>query len=122
MKCLVCNKLFIIKRSIKTLLELQKYLICNECYKANPIKLNKSTIPLDNQKNAFIISLFLDNSYVNYKAFILEYSNIAIYYINYYLLLYDVFNICKKTINDLNYISKLVDDDVYVLCFRCRLV
>ena len=57
MKCLNCGKVFIVKRKLNTILNLKDEVVCDECLKRYPIKINFSSIPLSNY-NLEIIYLF----------------------------------------------------------------
>ncbi|MGM9971282.1 MAG: hypothetical protein ACI35W_02600 [Anaeroplasmataceae bacterium] len=122
MICMLCNKSFLIKRRIKDLLVKQKYLVCDNCYKAHPLTIDNIVLPLNNNKNGYIISLFNESEVIDFSGFMFEYSIIASKYIDKYLILYDTLNLTDKTIDIFNILSNLVDDDLYIITNRCRLL
>lgn len=120
--CIVCHKSFIIKRSIKELLKKQMYLICDMCYKAHPLKLNVLNIPLEGGYEAFILSLFDESEKFNADGYILEYSKIVCKYLNKEPIVENNFSLNKKNIKRLDTISKLLQNNVYVICNRCKIM
>lgn len=122
MKCLICKKEFIIKRKIKDLLIKQIYFVCNNCYKTYPIKLDMTKVPLSNNKELIIISLFEEDNKFNADAYILEYSKIALRYINKYAILLDNLFLSEDIINYYDVISRLISQNVYVICNRLKVV
>ena len=65
MKCSECNKEFIVKRKISDLLKKQFYLICDDCYKKYPIKIEYIELPLNNNHYLKIISLLDESIKIN---------------------------------------------------------
>lgn len=122
MKCLVCGKTFIIKRKIKELFSKQMYLICDECYKAHPLKLNVVEIPLSYGYKAKVLSLFNETDRFNADAYLIEYSKIVTRYLKYYPIMENNFCLCKKTLKRLDVISNLIKQDVFIICNRCMLM
>lgn len=122
MECMLCKKGFVIKRKISEILIKQRYLICDKCYYEHPININTLILPLDNSKQAIIISILNEKDIVNHHAFMFEYSEIVRRYINQTIFLYDNLTINDKTINLLNILSKLADNNLIILTYRCRIV
>lgn len=122
MKCIACNNEFIIKRKIKDLLVKQKYLVCNKCFYEHINNINLLALPLDNKRLCYIVEILNENDKVNMNAFLLEYSRVVEKLISKYLILMDNLTIFKNKIEELDIISNLIDDDIFVICFRCRIV
>ena len=117
LKCLICGKDFVIKRGFNDILRTKKEFVCDKCYKDNPIEIEFNYIPLKNHQLE-IVSLF-KTSYVNHDAFINEYSQIyqklkeekghkPIY-------LYDSFVLTEDKINEFDYLSEALDEDITIL-------
>lgn len=119
--CKICKRGFIIERGISRLLCKDNYLVCNRCYKDNPINLNISNIPLNNGRCLKIITLFDNDSYLNYSSFIYEYSKVASFYIKFEPIFLDRIYLNEKFISDMNDLSEIKDDDIYVLTYKCEI-
>jgi len=118
MKCLSCNRDFIIKRTIKNLFTYHKLLICDKCYKSHSLNIETNVIPLNNNHRGIVISLLSINEKMNHNAYLLEYSKIVDNFKNRYLLLFDNFKANSYNIKTLNIIEELIDDDIYIICYR----
>lgn len=120
MICRICNNKFYIKRDFIGLFSNKKYIICDSCYKKYPIDLNLETIELE-KYNCYILSLFQKKQYINYNAYIYEYSEIINkYYKNddNFLLIYDALDLTDDNcLEVLDVISKLWQKNLFVITF-----
>lgn len=117
MKCLVCEKEFVVKRYFCDLFSMKKYFVCDKCIKTYPINIQFNYIPLKNHQLE-IVSIF-DNPYVNYEGFISEYSGIYQKIIELRkesnVLLYDSFRLKEKTLEEFEILAENEDQDIIVL-------
>ena len=117
LKCLVCGKDFVIKRGFDDILRTKKEFVCDKCYQENPINIEFNYIPLTNHQLE-IVSLF-KTSYINHDAFINEYSQIYQKLKqekgNKPIYLYDSFVLTEDKINEFDYLSKELDEDITIL-------
>lgn len=118
LRCVLCKRGFIIKRMISTLFKKDNYIICDDCYKKNPLDICLSTIPLNNRKMLNIISMFSSDIITNYKAFIFEYSFIVLKYLNLEPIIIDRIFLNNDFINSMNDLSLLLDKDLYVITYK----
>lgn len=122
MKCSECNKEFIVKRKISDLLKKQFYLICDDCYKKYPIKIEYIELPLNNNHYLKIISLLDESIKINKNAYLIEYSKIVEKYLKEYPILIDNLVINKRNMTQFEYLSKIIKNDVLIITFTCRIV
>ncbi len=114
-KCLICKKNFILKRAFKDLLSCKKAYVCDKCVKENPIKIQFNYLPLTNHQLE-IVSLF-EKPYLNYDAFIIEYSQIyqLLATRNKPIYLYDSFVLKEQNLLEFDYLATQLDDDIIIL-------
>ena len=118
MRCLVCQNEFNEKRYLSDFFRTKKYYICTKCLKEHPIEINFNNIPLDDHMLE-IVSMFEKEEYINYDAYIHEYSSIYEKLLQTrkkeQLLMCDNFMINDENIENINYISKTLDKDIVIL-------
>ena len=122
MKCRFCNNDFYIRRELHELFSNKKLYICDSCYQRYPIDLDILEFPLDDY-HCVILSMFKKNYYIDYDYFIDEYSKIyqsLILRNGYMVLFFDVFTLNDYTIEMVDIYSKLLEKNIYVLCFHLR--
>lgn len=118
MKCLICKKEFITTRNLTTLFSTKRFLICDKCLQKNPFELEFNVVPLDNH-SLEIISLFRNEKYINYNAFIDEESQIYEKLLQtkkrHQFLFYDSFILNEKNLYEINAISNNLDKDIFII-------
>ena len=120
MTCKICGEAFYMKRGLFDLFNMKEVYICNKCYKKYPIDLSFSTCQLD-KYNCIIIPMFKKRYYIDFNAFIHEYTKIFI--ANYKREGYELFFFNHvdlsndDTLEVMDAISKLVRSDIIILCF-----
>jgi hypothetical protein len=122
MKCRFCNNDFYIRRELHKLFSNKKLYICDSCYNRYKIDLDVLEFPLDDY-HCVILSMFRKNYYIDYEFFIDEYSKIFSSIIlrnGYIVLFFDIFTLNDYTIEMLDIYSKLLEKNIYVLCFHLR--
>lgn len=120
-KCLNCKNDFYVKRNFLTLFETEKYYICDDCRKNNPINFKYENIRLENY-NLLIISM-VENCYkFNIDAYQREIAKTIKYFIkkDYFLIYLDVFILNDINIEIINFIANDVDNNVLLLCFNLK--
>ena len=119
MKCVLCNELFYFKRSLLELFKEKEEYICPKCYKKYPIHLGIKSIILD-EYECVIISMFDKKYYINYNAFIKEYTKVFIANLKrdgFEVLFFNHIRLDDYTIENLDAISKLMKSNIIVICF-----
>ena len=120
MKCLICNNYFSKPKTFSSFFSNKELFICDNCYKSFAININYNVIPLNNNHNLFIYSLFEENNYFKGDPFILEFSQLFKYVYNQnqnriILVDYNIYFTNEK-FKIYDNLSKLLDDDIYILC------
>ena len=121
-KCVYCNKVFYIKRSLLELFSTKKEYICNTCYKKYPIDIRMEKIRLDIY-DCTIISLFSEKYYIDKNYYIREYSKVfnAFYKKeNNELLFFDEIDLDDNGLALLDGISKLLKSNLIILVFNVK--
>ncbi len=119
MRCLNCKENFIIKRRVDTLFKKEKYYICDKCFKKFPIKLSIDTIPITDRMIE-IYSIFEKQYFINYDAFIIEYSKIFEYLYHkrkYFIIIFDYIKITENFIKQIEIFSTILAENVVILTF-----
>ena len=119
MKCKICGRFFYIKRKIEDLFKNDKYTICEECYKKYKIKLGYDVLPLNNY-NLYIYSLFGKKYFLKDDPFFMEFSKLFSFVLDNnkdkVILIYTDILINEKKIELFEYLSKLNDNDLIIIC------
>lgn len=119
MKCFICKKYFNYKKTFKNLFEIDKDIICEQCYKRYPINLDYSVVPLE-RHYLKIYSLHKIIFRINEHAYINEYSRIFNYLFDNKkrvpILLYNRFYLNESNIYKMELVSTLFESDVYIIC------
>lgn len=117
MICKACHEFFAPKRRFFELLKSKKSYICDSCLKKIKLDLTEEVLPLSKHR-LIIFHLYdmFDLKYIDYLAF--EYSKIynKLTKINDIVIIVDEFKI--DMINIYDYISILLDSDIYILSFK----
>ena len=119
MKCVLCNEIFYFKRSLLELFKEKEEYICPKCYKKYPIHLKMTPIILD-KFQCVILSMFDKKYYINYNAFVKEYSKV--FTANYKrdgfeVLFFNHLRLDDYTLEILDTISKLMKSNIIIICF-----
>lgn len=119
MRCKICNKKFEMKRDFSNILEIQRYYICDTCYRKYPISLDMFTIPLSNGRILYIYTMFEQNYLIDTTPFIKELSILYKYCLNKYkktlIFLENGFRIDDKTLFNYDTISKIEQKNIVVI-------
>ena len=120
MKCLICQKVFSHPKTFSTFFNNKELYICDSCYKRYKIDLSYNVIPLSNKKMLHIYSLFPKSEFFKGDPFIEEFSKLYKYVYNinpkrHIIVEYNIFFTNEK-IKIYEELSKLIDDDLYILC------
>ncbi len=119
MRCIFCNELFYIKRTILDLFNTDKEYICNRCYKRYPINLTYEAIQLDKYE-CVIISMFKKRYKIDYNGFYKEYSKLFMAnYIRegYHAMFFSHIKLTEDFLELIDAFSKLLDSNIAILCF-----
>lgn len=123
MKCLICKKKFTMPMTLKNLLKNNLYFICPNCYNAYPIHMEYQVLPLA-EYQVQIFSLFDSFYYIDFNAFILEYSMLVNYCMKKHsssqLLLFDVLSLNKYQYKWMEDIATICDKNLIVVCFYVK--
>ena len=119
MKCRICDKYFNYKKTFKNLFEIDKDIICEQCYRRYPINLDYTVIPLV-KYNLKIYSLHKQIYRINEHAYINEYSRIFNYIYDKNkklpILLYNRFYLNQTNIYKMEIVSTFFESDVFIIC------
>lgn len=119
MRCKICNKKFEIKKNFSNLLKVERYYICDTCYKKYPISLDMFTMPLSKGRILYVYTLFSEDKRIDTTAFIKEISMIYKFCLNKYrgdiIILEESFKIDESGMYNFNVISKLLDKNIVVI-------
>ncbi|MGL4949393.1 MAG: hypothetical protein ACRC5M_03340 [Anaeroplasmataceae bacterium] len=117
MFCLNCNKRIIIKRSLSTLFKNEMILICDDCFKKNPINITYNEVELDNYKLK-IYSLFENDVIVKYNPYLKEYSYLICKLLSDNILVFDSIIFNDETIQFVESVCKLLESNLVIVCFK----
>ncbi len=120
MRCLICQKTFYFKRTLKNLFDLQEDLICDKCKKEISINIKVQIIPLDNRK---LINFYFFDQKMFYDLDL--FSNEMYQLIdtinkikeNNIILLYDFFKLTENVLKEMEKVATLTDEIVYVISY-----
>lgn len=120
MRCLICQKTFYFKRTLKNLFDLQEDLICDKCKKEISINIKVQIIPLDNRK---LINFYFFDQKMFYDLDL--FSNEMYQLIdtvnkikeNNIILLYDFFKLTENVLKEMEEVATLTDEIVYVISY-----
>lgn len=120
MVCRICGDIFYVKRGILDLFKSKEEYICNKCYKKYPIHLSYELCQLD-KYSCVILPMFQKKYYIDYNAFIKEYSKIFIANMNrkgFKLLFFNHLDLSDiSSLEALDAITKLLSSNLIILCF-----
>ncbi len=119
MKCQICKKDYYIKRGFLDLFREENTYICNSCYNKYKIELSHQEFMLENY-NCIVVSMFKKRYKIDYRAFFLEYSQIArsLYFKeNYELIMLDFVDL-SYNLELLNMYANLLQSNIIVLCYN----
>ena len=122
MLCKNCGKNFYIKKSLHNLFERKYEYLCEKCYKKYPIELKLNSLILD-EYHCYILSLFSKKYTVNYDYFVNEYSKIYWSLFSkkaYQILFFDYIYLTDNVIEILDFYSKLLRKNLYIITFYLR--
>lgn len=120
MRCLICQKTFYFKRTLKNLFDLQEDLICDKCKKEISINIKVQIIPLDNRK---LINFYFFDQKMFYD---LDFFSNEMYQLidtinkikeNNIILLYDFFKLTENVLKEMEKVATLTDEIVYVISY-----
>lgn len=118
MRCLICKRLISTNLTFSNFLKNQNDLICDACFKRYPLKISYAVIPIG--KNVHIFSLYPKKYQINENAFLIEYSKIFEYmqknFKNKLIIPFNNFNLTKNRVYILEQISKLINDEIFIIC------
>ncbi len=119
MKCILCNELFYFRRTLLELFKEKEEYICPKCYKKYPIHLNLHPIQLEKYQ-CVIVSMFDKKYYIDYNAFIKEYTKVFKANMNrkgFELLFFNHLELDEYTLESLDAISKLLKSNIIIISF-----
>ncbi len=119
MKCQICKKEYYLKREFLELFSQNNSYICNSCYNKYKIELSYQEFMLENY-NCIVVSMFKKRYKIDYRAFTLEYSQIArtLYKKkNYEVLLLDFVDL-SYNLELLNMYANLLKSNIIILCYN----
>ena len=119
MKCKICKKEFYIKRTFLSLMKEEKCYICDSCYNKYKIELSYQEFMLENY-NCIVVSMFKQKHKIDYRAFYLEYNQLAKSLIkkeNYELIMLDFIDLSYH-LELLNTYANLLQNNIIVLCYN----
>lgn len=119
MKCQICKKEYYLKRGFLELFSQDNSYICNSCYNKYKIELSYQEFMLENY-NCIVVSMFKKRYKIDYRAFALEYSQIArtLYKKkNYEVLLLDFVDL-SYNLELLNMYANLLKSNIIILCYN----
>ena len=118
MKCQICKKDYYIKRGFLDLFKEENTYICNSCYTKYKIELSYREFMLENY-NCIVVSMFKKRYKIDYRAFCLEYSQIAKSLLkrkDYELIMLDFVDL-SYNLELLNMYANLLERNIIVLCY-----
>ena len=118
MRCIICNDLFYIKRSLLKLFNTDKEYICNKCYKRYPIVLHYEAIQLE-KYNCVVLAMFKKHERIEYNGFYKEYSKLFIANMHrkgFKALFLNHIKLDDDTIELFDAYSKLLRSNIIILC------
>lgn len=122
MECKKCAGMFYLKRNFIDLLLVQNVYLCSRCYRSHPIQLELLSQQLEDY-HCTILSMFSRKYFIDYNFFVKEYNQIIHKYLfenQMFFLFFDHIDLSDEQLEVLNVISKLVEKDIFVLCFHVK--
>ena len=119
MKCILCNQIFYFKRTLLDLFKEKEEYICPRCYKKYPIHLKLYPIQLEKYQ-CIIVSMFDKKYYIDYNAFIKEYTQVFKANYNrkgFKLFFFNHLELDEYTLEALEVISKLNKSSIIIILF-----
>lgn len=118
MRCIICKRLFNLKRGFTNLLVDRKEQVCDVCYNKYKLKIAYTEIPIG--KGVKVYSLFPKKYMIPDNAFVVETSRIFSYILNTFnpkvILIYNNFYLSERQNTILEQISTLFESEIYILC------
>lgn len=119
MRCSICKRKFEIKRNFNNLLKIERYYICDSCYKKYPISLDMFTMPLSEGRTVYVYTLFSEDNRIDTTPFIKEFSFIYKYcmkkHTNTKIILEEQFKINDESMFYLNVLSSIEEKSVVII-------